>query len=85
MISIILFAIFAPAYFALAWFFVCNFITYYQRGRVIEWVLDGDGSTWMDRSVHLESVSYEEHMFRLFTLRNPYKLYHPTVREALSK
>lgn len=46
------------------WLTVCNFLTYYQRLKVIEDMFDNPYVYFNHKR-----ISYEKHMFRLFTFR----------------
>lgn len=56
------------------WFLMCNHRTYSQRIKIIDWVYDGSGN-WRQRSQEYNQVSYYQHLWTLFTFRNPQKLY----------
>lgn len=56
------------------WFLICNQRTYSQRIKIINWVYDSSGN-WQQRSREYNQVSYDQHLWTLFTFRNPQKLY----------
>jgi hypothetical protein len=62
------------ALFLTFWFLMCNHRTYSQRIKIINWVYDGSGN-WRQRDREYNRVSYDQHLWALFTFRNPQKLY----------
>jgi len=67
---------------ALFWIFVCNMITHYQRGRIIDFTFEynmkmiNEGRYNLRLDPHpVDRISYNRHMWLLFTLRNPMKRY----------
>lgn len=73
MIEVIFFLLIA-GFFACMWFLVCNSRTYKHRMQLIDWIYDGTGN-WRKRSACFESVSYDQHLWYIFTFRDPKKLY----------
>lgn len=62
------------------WFAACNYRTYTQRGRIIDFVFDQDDYPPFRDA--LSAVSYDSHLLALFLFRNPRKLYAPILSGA---
>lgn len=56
------------------WFLICNHRTYTQRIKIIDWVYDNSGN-WRQRSAEYNKVDYDQHLWAVFTFRDPKKLY----------
>lgn len=56
------------------WLMICNHRTWKQRMQIIDWIFDSS-SNWRRRNAEYDQVSYDQHMWALFTFRNPRKLY----------
>jgi len=74
----------APAFLSVwLWVIICIALTYRQRDRIIDNCGHSqDGSTredWRWRFGLYDKVSFDSHLWRLMTLRNPYKLYHHAI------
>lgn len=59
---------------ATIWFTICNNRTAEQREMIINWVYE-DIDTWRARSRVYNAVSYDRHLWALFTMHDPMKLY----------
>lgn len=62
---------------AAIWLEIANEITLRQRKKIIDivYAVDRDYSKALMKQNAFAQVSYDKHLFHLFTLRNPYKLY----------
>jgi len=56
------------------WVLICNYRTYRQRMRLIEWAY-GNSGNWRERSRAYDEVSYDQHLWALVTFCDPKKLY----------
>lgn len=62
---------------ALGWFLVCNERTCCQRIRLISRINSLD---WLSL---FDGVGYDEHLFRLFTFRDPWAIYPPELANLM--
>jgi hypothetical protein len=65
------------------WLMVCNWRTYRQLGRIMNWVFSQED--WEHQAARYRLISYDAYLWRLFTLRDPMKLYPPEFRAAFAK
>lgn len=56
------------------WLLICNYRTYRQRMRIIDWIYSDD-QHWRERNRAYDEVSYDQHLFALMMFYNPRKLY----------
>jgi hypothetical protein len=56
------------------WVSICNYITFAQRGKLLNKCIPGDPE--FDKNMNIyRKATYYEHLWKLVTFRNPYKLY----------
>lgn len=63
---------------AVVWYAVCNQITYGQRDKILNWAFEPRAPKW--RQQVFDGVSYSEHLWCLFLLRDPRSLYEASAR-----
>jgi hypothetical protein len=65
------------------WGLICNEITYRQRDKICDKLFDKP--EWRELVRYYDQIDYDRHMYRLMIFRNPWCLYHPSLRGLLPK
>lgn len=65
------------------WALIANNLTFKQRGRIADIVFAQ--SDWRAHLRAYDRISYDAHMWRVFTLRSPWKLYAPEMQALLAE